>query len=218
MTHDLTFSKDEIEAGRRLFTHAWTFARGAPTLEFLPPADRAEIAFAGRSNVGKSTLINALVGQKTLARASNTPGRTQELNFFTEPDAALYLVDMPGYGFAEAPKDKVAAWNEVLRGYLAGRANLMRVFVLVDARHGVKAVDAEIMALLDAAAVSFQVVLTKADKISEKALPHVEKDVHAALKQHPAAFPELISTSSEKGTGIDILRATIARLMAESGR
>jgi len=125
---------------------------------------------------------------------------------------------MPGYGFAEAPKDKVAAWNEVLRGYLAGRANLMRVFVLVDARHGVKPVDAEIMELLDAAAVSFQVVLTKADKISEKALPHVEKDVHDALRKHPAAFPELISTSSEKGAGIDILRATIARLMAESGR
>jgi GTP-binding protein len=218
MTHATSFSKDEIEAGRRLFTRAWTFARGAPALEFLPPADRSEIAFAGRSNVGKSSLINALVGQKTLARASNTPGRTQELNFFAEPDGALYLVDMPGYGFAEAPKDKVAAWNEVLRGYLAGRANLMRVFVLVDARHGVKPVDAEIMELLDAAAVSFQVVLTKADKISEKALPHVEKDVHDALRKHPAAFPELISTSSEKGAGIDILRATIARLMAESGR
>jgi GTP-binding protein len=218
MTSANTFSTDEIEAGRRLFTRAWTFARGAPTLEFLPPADRAEIAFAGRSNVGKSSLINALVGQKTLARASNTPGRTQELNFFTEPDAALYLVDMPGYGFAEAPKAKVEAWNEVLRGYLAGRANLMRVFVLVDARHGVKPVDAEIMELLDTAAVSFQVVLTKADKISEKALPHVEKDVHASLRKHPAAFPELISTSSEKGAGIDILRATIARLMAESGR
>jgi GTP-binding protein len=217
MTSASTFSKDEIEGGRRLFTLPWDFARGAPTLEFLPPDDRPEIAFAGRSNVGKSSLINALVGQHNLARASNTPGRTQELNFFTVPDASLYLVDMPGYGYAEAPKPIVAAWNEVLRDYLAGRASLLRVFLLIDARHGLKPVDQEIMALLDTAAVSYQAVLTKADKITDKALPHVEKAVREELAKHPAAFPEIISTSSEKLTGIDELRATIFRLVIERG-
>lgn len=217
MTSASTFSKDEIEGGRRLFTLPWDFARGAPTLEFLPPDDRPEIAFAGRSNVGKSSLINALVGQHNLARASNTPGRTQELNFFTVPDASLYLVDMPGYGYAEAPKPVVAAWNEVLRDYLAGRASLLRVFLLIDARHGLKPVDQEIMALLDTAAVSYQAVLTKADKITDKALPYVEKAVREELAKHPAAFPEIISTSSEKLTGIDELRATIFRLVIERG-
>ncbi len=212
-----TLSADEIEKGRRLFTRAWTFSRGTPDLDHLPPDDRPEIAFAGRSNVGKSSLINGLVGQLRLARASNTQGRTQELNFFTDPDSGLYLVDMPGYGFAEAPKDKVAAWNKVLRAYLAGRRTLLRVFVLVDARHGLKPADDEIMALLDCAAVSYQVVLTKADKINETDLEKVIEGTSKALSKHPAAFPDIIATSSEKGNGFEELRGTIARLIEGHG-
>jgi len=212
-----TLSADEIENGRRLFTRAWTFSRGTPDLDHLPPDDRPEIAFAGRSNVGKSSVINALVGQLRLARASNTPGRTQELNFFTEPNAELYLVDMPGYGFAEAPKEKVAAWNKVLRAYLAGRRTLLRVFLLVDARHGLKPVDGEIMALLDGVAVSYQVVLTKADKINETDLAKVLAQTSKALAKHPAAFPAIIATSSEKGLGFEELRGTIAQLLQAHG-
>ena len=211
------FSDDEIEAGRLLFTQGWTFARGTPDLDHLPPGDRPEIAFAGRSNVGKSTLINALVGQNGLARASNTPGRTQELNFFTLPGDAFYLVDMPGYGHAEASKQKIAAWNKVLRGYLSGRSTLLRVFVLVDARHGMKPSDHDIMKLLDTAAVSYQAVLTKADKISRTALEQVTAATRSAIAKHPAAYPELIATSAEKGAGIADLRATIAKLASESG-
>jgi GTP-binding protein len=218
MTGTTDFSEDQIEAGRKLFTQPWQFVRGAPELIHLPPDDRPEIAFAGRSNVGKSSLINALVGQLKLARASNTPGRTQELNFFSIPITTLYLVDMPGYGFAEAPKAKVKAWNKVLRGYLAGRRTLLRVFVLIDARHGIKDTDEEILELLDTAAVSYQAVLTKADKISKTALEKVIADTKAALSKHPAAFPDVIATSSEKGGGIDILRAEIARLIASAGR
>jgi GTP-binding protein len=217
MAEPETFSEEEIETGRRLFTRAWTFTRGTPDLDHLPPDDRPEIAFAGRSNVGKSSLINALVGQLRLARASNTPGRTQELNFFTEPNSEIYLVDMPGYGFAEAPKSKVEAWNKVLRGYLAGRRSLLRVFVLIDARHGLKPVDDEIMALLDGAAVSYQIVLTKADKISRTDLERVFERTEKALASHPAAFPSVIATSSEKGAGIAELRATIAQLIAAHG-
>lgn len=212
-----TLSADEIENGRRLFTRAWTFARGTPDLDHLPPDDRPEIAFAGRSNVGKSSLINALVGQLRLARASNTPGRTQDLNFFTEPNSELYLVDMPGYGFAEAPKEKVASWNKVLRAYLAGRRTLLRVFLLVDARHGLKPVDDEIMALLDGAAVSYQVVLTKVDKISKTDLEKVAERTQKALAKHPAAFPQIILTSSEKSFGFEELRGTIAQLLAAHG-
>lgn len=204
---------EEIEAGRRLFTLAWTFARGSPDLNHLPPDDRPEIAFAGRSNVGKSTLINALVGQTHLARASNTPGRTQELNFFTLPDDRLFLVDMPGYGYAEAPKGKVAAWNRVLRGYLSGRRTLLRVFVLIDARHGIKEADAGILKLLDTAAVSYQAVLTKGDKISRTALEKVTAETRAELSKHPAAYPEILVTSAEKGMGIEELRASIVRLL-----
>lgn len=210
-------SADEIEAGRRMFTLAWTFARGSPDLAHLPPDDRPEIAFAGRSNVGKSSLINALVGQLKLARASNTPGRTQELNFFTIPDARLYLVDMPGYGFAEAPKDKVKAWNRVLRGYLAGRRTLLRVYVLIDARHGVKDADAEILDLLDQTAVSYQGVLTKADKISRSALDQVVAQTAETLGKRAAAFPGLIVTSAEKGAGVDTLRGAIAKLVSAHG-
>jgi GTP-binding protein len=211
------YSDDDIEAGRRLFTRAWSFRLGSPDLDHLPPDDRCEIAFAGRSNVGKSSLINALVGQLRLARASNTPGRTQELNFFSVPDETIYIVDMPGYGFAEAPKAKVDAWTKVLRGYLAGRRTLVRVFVLIDARHGLKATDGDILELLDASAVSYQIVLTKADKVSRTALAKVLEETTARLAKHPAAFPDVIATSSEKGDGIEKLRAEIARLLTTAG-
>ncbi len=217
MTGVAPLTPDEIEAGRRLFTLAWDFARGSPDLDHLPPDDRPEIAFAGRSNVGKSSVINALVGQLGLARASNTPGRTQELNFFTIPDARLYLVDMPGYGYAEAPKDKVKACNKVLRGYLAGRRTLMRVFVMIDARHGIKEADEDILALLDSAAVSYQAILTKGDKISRTALEKVTSDTIKVLSKHPAAFPDVIATSAEKGTGIENLRGAIFRLLESNG-
>lgn len=218
MTDAATLSADEIEKGRRLFTRAWTFARGTPDLDHLPPDDRPEIAFAGRSNVGKSSLINALVGQLRLARASNTPGRTQELNFFTDPERDLFLVDMPGYGFAEAPKEKVAAWNKVIRAYLAGRRTLLRVFLLIDARHGLKPPDDEILDLLDGAAVSYQVVLTKADKIKPTDLEKVMERTLKALAKHPAAFPSIIATSSEKGHGFEELRGTIAQLLESHGQ
>ena len=217
MTEANALSADQIEKGRRLFTRAWTFARGTPDLDHLPPDDRPEIAFAGRSNVGKSSLINALVGQLRLARASNTPGRTQELNFFTDPDRELFLVDMPGYGFAEAPKEKVAAWNKVIRAYLAGRRTLLRVFLLIDARHGLKPPDDEILDLLDGAAVSYQVVLTKADKIKPTELEKVQERTLKALSNHPAAFPSIIATSSEKGIGFEELRGTIAQLLESHG-
>jgi len=217
MTVTEPISPEAIEAGRRLFTRAWTFARGSPDLDHLPPDDRPEIAFAGRSNVGKSSLINALVGQLRLARASNTPGRTQELNFFVEPEAALFLVDMPGYGFAEAPKEKVASWNRTLRGYLAGRRTLLRVFVLIDARHGLKPADDEILALLDGAAVSYQVILTKADKISQTALAGVTARTLQALAKHPAAYPSILATSAETGLGLENFRAEIAKLLASHG-
>ncbi|MBY0560325.1 ribosome biogenesis GTP-binding protein YihA/YsxC [Hyphomicrobium sp.] len=218
MTDVATLSADEIERGRRLFTRAWTFARGTPDLDHLPPDDRPEIAFAGRSNVGKSSLINALVGQLRLARASNTPGRTQELNFFTDPERDLFLVDMPGYGFAEAPKEKVAAWNKVIRAYLAGRRTLLRVFLLIDARHGLKPPDDEILNLLDGAAVSYQVVLTKADKIKPTDLEKVIERTLKALAKRPAAFPAIIATSSEKGLGFEELRGTIAQLLESHGK
>ena len=217
MTYADLLSADELEAGRLLFAREWTFVRGSPDLDHLPPDDRPEIAFAGRSNVGKSSLINGLVGQSNLARASNTPGRTQELNFFTDPAHGLFLVDMPGYGFAEAPKAKVLAWNEVLRGFLAGRRTLLRTFVLIDSRHGLKETDKDILKLLDGTAVSYQVILTKADKISQSALEKTISQVTTALAKHPAAHPQVIATSAEKGLGLDVLRGTIAQLMAAHG-
>lgn len=202
-------SDAEREAGRRLFAPASTFLKGVVAMDGLPGADRVEICFAGRSNVGKSSLINALTNQKSLARASNTPGRTQEINFFTLGES-YYLVDLPGYGFANAPVAIVEKWQALLKAYLTGRATLRRVFVLIDHRHGIKAVDSEILKRLDQAAVTFQVVLTKSDKVKEKDRQRVLDQVRNALKDHPAAFPEIVVTSSEKSEGLEVLRAIIA--------
>ena len=197
------------EAGERLFAWHWGFVRGVPALEFLPDADRPEVAFAGRSNVGKSSLINALVNQHGLARTSNTPGRTQDLNFFATEHARFYLVDMPGYGFAKAPKDHVDAWTALVKDYLRGRTVLRRVFLLIDARHGIKAIDRDIMTMLDEAAVTYQIVLTKADKITPQALVKLRAATVAGIAKHTAAFPEVLATSSAKGDGLTDLRAAI---------
>ncbi len=199
------------EKGRLLFAAESTFVKGVVAMDGLPPPDRMEVCFAGRSNVGKSTLINALTGTKALARASNTPGRTQEINFFTAADSH-YLVDLPGYGYANAPLPVVQKWQRLLKQYLSGRQTLRRAFVLIDARHGVKKVDEEILSLLDSSAVTFQAVLTKADKVKEKERAKVLDQVRGALSKHPAAYPEIIVTSSEKGWGIPTLRAIIATL------
>ena len=205
--------------GRLLFARPWVFIRGVPSMKFLPPEGPNEIAFAGRSNVGKSSLINALVGQKGLARTSNTPGRTQELNFFI-PDSGenqdgelpvLAIVDMPGYGFAKAPKAQVDKWTELVFSYLRGRSTLKRVYVLIDARHGIKKNDLEVLALLDKAAVSYQIVLTKIDKIKEAGVPRLMTETLEAIRKRPAAFPEVVATSSEKGIGMDALRSAIMK-------
>jgi len=203
--------KIAAETGRKLFAGQSDFLKGVVAMSGLPPSDRMEVCFAGRSNVGKSTLINALTGRKGLARASNTPGRTQEINFFTiGPDH--YLVDLPGYGYANAPLAVVEKWQKLLKQYLSGRQNLRRAFVLIDTRHGVKAVDEEIMSLLDSAAVTFQCVLTKADKVKDNDRARILDQVREALAKHPAAFPEIVMTSSEKGDGIATLRSLIAGL------
>lgn len=199
------------EKGRLLFAGPVDFLKGVVAMVHMPPADRLEVCFAGRSNVGKSSLINALTGRKNLARASNTPGRTQEINFFTLGEER-YLVDLPGYGYAEAPVAVVAKWQALLKQYLAGRQTLRRAFVLIDTRHGVKDVDEEILTLLDKSAVTFQVVMTKADKVNAATREANIAQVQAALKKHPAAYPEIVLTSSEKGEGIETLRAIIAGL------
>jgi GTP-binding protein len=211
-------SPEEIEAGRKLFAADWSFALAAGSLSALPTGEgsenRIEIAFAGRSNVGKSSLINALTGRKALARTSRTPGRTQELVFF-RANGRLVLVDLPGYGYAQAPKAKVTAWTGLIHAYLKGRANLARVYVLIDARHGLKPVDGGILDLLDEAALSYQIVLTKSDLVSAAELARTIATTEAALAKHPAAFPYLTAVSAHTGTGIPELRGAIARLLAE---
>jgi GTP-binding protein len=210
------FTPDEIETGRKLFAGDWQFVAATGTLERLPPMRGAEIAFAGRSNVGKSSLINALTGRTALARTSNTPGRTQELIFFAADDK-LSLVDMPGYGYAAAAKTKIKAWNELIHAFLRGRANLARVYLLIDARHGLKPVDDEVLTTLDKAAVNYQVVFTKADQVKESELAERLAAAERALAKHPAAYPGLIATSARSGDSIPDLRAAIVRLLAERG-
>jgi GTP-binding protein len=211
------FSAAETEAGRLLFAGAWDFISAAGSLESVPPMTVPEIAFAGRSNVGKSSLINALTGRHALARTSNTPGRTQQLIFFGGPDR-LVLVDMPGYGYAAAAKTKIAAWTALIHDYLRGRATLARVYVLVDARHGLKAADDAILDTLGRAAVSHEIVLTKCDQVDEAALAERIDAVKGAIKKRAAAFPDLIATSARTGAGIAELRAAIARLLSERAR
>ena len=205
-------ASDTLEIGRRLFAGQTDFLKGLVAMSGLPADDRLEICFAGRSNVGKSTLINAVTGRKALARTSNTPGRTQEINFFTVSNSH-YLVDLPGYGYANAPVAVVEKWQQLLKQYLSGRQSLRRAFVLIDSRHGIKKVDDQILSLLDSAAVTFQVVLTKADKIKDSEREKTLQQVTKALQAHPAAFPEILITSSEKGWGIPILRSVIATLL-----
>lgn len=202
----------EAELGRKLFSGPVDFLKGVVAMDGLPEADRVEVCFAGRSNVGKSSLINAITNRKALARASNTPGRTQEINFF-ELGEKRYLVDLPGYGFANAPVAVVEKWQRLLKNYLSGRPNLRRAFVLIDSRHGIKPVDEEIMQLMNRSALTFQVVLTKIDKIKEPEQEKVLLQVRSKLAKHPAAFPELVVTSSDKGDGIATLRAVIAGLI-----
>lgn len=205
-----------------LFGRPWIFIRGVPAMKFLPPEGPPEIAFAGRSNVGKSSLINALVGHKGLARTSNTPGRTQELNYFV-PDGysgeagdlpPMALVDMPGYGYAQAPKEQVDAWTKLVFDYLRGRSTLKRVYVLIDSRHGIKKNDEDVFDLLDKAAVSYQLVLTKTDKIKEAGVPRLVADTAEKIRKRPAAYPEILATSSEKGRGLDMLREAIETTIA----
>ena len=203
----------DLEAGRLLFARPFVFVKGCVRIADLPPTDRIEIAFAGRSNVGKSSLINALTGTTNLARTSNTPGRTQELNIFEAADAPLRIVDMPGYGFAQAPKPKVEAWTRLIHQYLTGRPNLRRVYVLVDGRHGPKANDLTVMNELDKSAVSYQIVLTKGDKMLQRDLDKVIAATKAAITKRPAAHPDLIVTSSETKFGIDTLRAEIEKIV-----
>lgn len=204
-----SFSKEQLEEADKLFKSPCTFVLGVAGLEQLPLSPMNEIAFAGRSNVGKSSIINALTRQKGLAKTSNTPGRTQQLNYFNL-NGQLHMVDLPGYGFAQAPEKIVRQWQKLIFAYLQGRVNLKRVFMLIDSRHGIKKVDEEIMELLDKAAVTYQIVLTKTDKISNAALQKVLTETQEKISKHPAAYVNVLATSSEKNTGIDILRAEIA--------
>jgi GTP-binding protein len=205
-----------LEQGRLLFAGDWQFIWASPSIETLPPMAGTEVAFAGRSNVGKSSLINALTGRNGLARTSHTPGRTQELIFFEGPQSAAFrLVDMPGYGYASAPKAKVASWTQLIHKFLQGRSNLARVYVLIDSRHGLKDVDLDVLNTLDKAAVSYQIVLTKADQVKAAELEQRTAATSAALVTHAAAFPELLVTSSRSGAGMPQLRAAMVRLLEE---
>lgn len=216
--HDAKLQAGLIEQGRLLFAGDWQFIWASPSIETLPPMAGVEVAFAGRSNVGKSSLINALTGRNALARTSHTPGRTQELIFFEGPEKAQFrLVDMPGYGYASAPKAKVASWTSLIHKFLQGRSNLARVYVLIDGRHGLKEVDLDVLNTLDKAAVSYQVVLTKADQVKPAELAERLEVTTAALLKHPAAFPELLVTSSRTGAGMPELRAAMVRLLGERG-
>ena len=211
------YTRDEIETGRRLFAGEWQFTAAAGSAVSLPPMRGVEIALAGRSNVGKSSLINALTARKNLARISRTPGRTQELIFFNA-GGQLNVVDMPGYGYAAAAKSKIAAWTDLIHAYLRGRANLARIYVLVDARHGLKDTDDQVFEALGQAAVSHQIVLTKADAVKPAELTARIAEVEAALAKRPAAFPTVLVTSAHNGAGIPELRAAVARLLAERKR
>lgn len=209
MNEDQDYTKDQLEAGRLLFAKPWDFITSVVDMGNLPEIGGTEIAFAGRSNVGKSSLINALTGRKGLARTSGTPGRTQMLNFFGAPDAPLTIVDMPGYGYAQAPKELVDAWTELVFAYLRGRPTLRRVFLLIDSRHGIKKNDLDAMSLLDKAAVVYQVVLTKSDKIKPPQLVRLIDETQSTLSKRVAAHPDIVATSSERNQGIDVLRALI---------
>jgi GTP-binding protein len=210
----VTLTRGDIEAGRKLFAGDWQFSWAAGSLDSLPPMRGLEIAFAGRSNVGKSSLINALTGRRALARISHTPGRTQELIFFAGP-SSLTLVDMPGYGYAVAAKSKVKAWTALIHEFLRGRANLARVYLLIDARHGLKVADENVLATLDQAAVNYQLVLTKADQVKDACHAPLIAATKGTIAKHPAAYPELLLTSARTGAGLPELRSAIARLLAE---
>ncbi len=212
MNDEQTYTQEDLEAGRLMFARAWDFLTSVTDMSNLPDAAGTEIAFAGRSNVGKSSLINALTGRKGLARTSSTPGRTQMLNFFIAPDTPLTIVDMPGYGYAQAPKELVEAWTQLVFSYLRGRPNLRRIILLIDSRHGIKKNDLEAMDLLDKAAVVYQVVLTKSDKIKPTQLARLISDTQALLAKRIAAHPLIVATSSEKNLGIDELRAELCLL------
>lgn len=211
---EVEFTEAQLDAGKVLFRAPCDFVKGVVNVDGLPEARPLEVAFAGRSNVGKSSLLNALVARKALARTSNTPGRTREVNFFTLGDE-VFLVDLPGYGYARAAKTEVKGWNRLIQDYLKGRQALRRVFLLVDARHGLKHTDEPILSLMDVAAVSYQVVLTKTDKLKTGALEKVHAATLTGLAKHPAAHPQVLATSASKGAGLDELRATIATLLSQ---